>query len=149
MDNFQNAIKQARNESWNILEKAYNEIKNKNDKLLEYIYLHLIKTIPFSKIKIGPSWSNGIVKQDKRYLEIEKEITIFIEIEDQMSNYYKKEDDIEILKAEDKLYISGHIVNTQILCYDSIKIDELSLEGLTNRIDYIIKRLKEKQNNSK
>lgn len=146
MDDFQNAIKQGRSEVWSIIEKSYDEIRSKNSKLIEYIYLHLIKTVPHSKIMLGERWVKGKAVKDKRYLEVDKEITIFIEIEDEMGKYFNKEDDIEILKPLDKLYISGHIKDTQILCCDSININELTLEILTNRVNYIITNLKEKQN---
>ena len=145
MDNFQNAVKQARNESWAIIERCYKEIETKDDKLIEYILLHLIKSIPHSKIRLGPRWQNGMIKDTgKRYLEIDKDYTVFLSVEDDMYKYQKKEDDISVLKAEDKLYISAHKTNTQSLCCDTIKISELTLEALTNKINEMIEHLKEK-----
>lgn len=147
MDNFQNTVKQARYEAWAILEHCYKQIQIKDDKLIEYILLHLIKTIPHSKIRLGPRWQNGIVEDSKRYLEVEKDYTVFLSIEDDMCKYKRKEDDIAVLKAEDKLYISAHISDAQSLCCDAIKVSELTLDALTNKINEMIGHLKEKKNN--
>lgn len=142
MNSFKTAVNQARKESWSIIEKAYQEIQARDNKLIEYLLLHLIKTIPHSKIKLGERWVNNESKKDKRYLEVDKGFTVFLSIEDDMYKYCKQEDSIEVLKAEDKIYISAHIINTASMCCDAIKISDLTLEALTDKIKEMIEHLK-------
>lgn len=143
MNDFTNAVIQARSDIWRIIEKAYSEIQSKDNKLVEYIYLHLIKTIPHSKIRLGERWIKNKAIKDKLYLEIEKDYTIFINVEDRMDKYYKEEDDINELKKHDKLYISAHISNTQSMCCDAVILSELTLDKLTNKINEMVQHLKE------
>lgn len=140
-DQFQNAIQKARNEIWDKVEKAYVEIKNKEEKILEYIYLHLIKEIHNSKIRLG---DNKIATT--RYLDIEDNFTIIISLNDEMHKYMKKEDDINVLKEFDTIHIScypkGKISPS---CIDSIKVKDISLNTLVEKIKEMVDVLRKKR----
>lgn len=146
MDQFQIAIKQARNEIWKKIESAYAEIEKKEDKLLEYILIHLIKEIPDSKIKLGEKWKKGeSIGNSNRYLEIENSFTIFLSLNDEKEKYMKKEDDIDILKQNDSLHIScyykGKIAPS---CIESIKIDDIELKSLIETIKKMVDNVRKK-----
>lgn len=141
MDNFQLAVLQARKETWAIIADAYKEIRKKDDKLIEYILVHLIKTVPHAKIKLGERWTKRQASKDKKFLEVDKKYAIFIELEDKMSSYYKDEDDIDFLRSKDTLYISAHIPNSMTMCCESIGLEALTLEKLTDTVNAIIQTL--------
>lgn len=140
MDQFQNAIKKARDEMWEELEKAYTKIKSKEDKLLEYIYLHLIKEIHESKIRLGDN-----KKSSTRYLDIENNFTVIISLNDDMDKYMKKEDDVEVLKQNDFIHIScypkGKITPS---CIESVKITDVTLDSLVKKIRELVSDLRKK-----
>ena len=140
MDQFQNAIKKARSEMWEKIQKAYLEIKSREDKLLEYIYLHLIKEIHGAKIRLGDD-----KKSNSRYLDIENNFTVIISLNDEMDKYMKKEDDINVLKQYDSIHIScypkGKIAPS---CIESIRIDDIDLNSLVLKIREMIDILRKK-----
>lgn len=125
---------------WEELERAYVKIKSKEEKLLEYIYLHLIKEIHESKIRLGDN-----KKSSTRYLDIEDTFTVIISLEDEMDKYMKKEDDIKVLKQNDSIHIScypkGKIAPS---CIESIKISDIDLDSLVKKIREMIGILRKK-----
>lgn len=146
MDQFQNAIKKARNEIWDIVEATYVDIEKKEDKLLEYILIHLIKEIPNSRIRLGEKWKKGeCISNANRYLEIENDFTIFLSLNDEKEKYMKKEDDITVLKQNDSLHIScypkGKIAPS---CIESIRIDDIELKSLVEKIKEMIDIVRKK-----
>ena len=125
---------------WEKIQKAYQEIKSKEDKLLEYIYLHLIKEIHGAKIRLGDD-----KKKNSRYLDIENNFTVIISLNDEMDKYMKKEDDINVLKQYDSIHIScypkGKIAPS---CIESIRIDDIDLNSLVLKIREMIDILRKK-----
>lgn len=147
MHTFQKTLNENRNEAWNILEEAYIKIRKKEDDLLCFLFAQLSNTIPHSKVKFGERWDKGVASKDKIYMEINYPFnttnlfTVFLSIEDDKYKYQVKEDDIAILKKNDKLYISIHIPNTNSLIFDFINLSDLTLDKLSNKIMKMIKSL--------